>query len=357
MKINIKKISPFYIVYFTIVAVFLIVLISLLGVFRGYLEDYENAQPIHVVERIMKEYFSDNSLEKVIDEFAAEITDEAKKAELSSYLQSIYTGDFTYNSTSVGEGDLKYSVSCNGKRVATFSLKESGETSKNGFTIYTLDKITLKMPRVYKYTIEAPSDYVIKIDGKIIGSDNCVESGIPTASSKHMYGDLSGITYNRYEVKSYNSEPEFSAVTPRGNAAEISYDNATGKHTVAICYDHEMSDTLKNYVTEAIEKFAIYMQNDSWFGAISKYYDPTSDLYTSIQTADTWCVIDHDSWSFEDHNISEYYEYSDDVISCRISMTHLLHVSYMEDYKDYIDMTVYLRKVDGNFLIYDTLKH
>ena len=38
-------------------------------------------------------------------------------------------------------------------------------------------------------------------------------------------------------------------------------------------------------------------------------------------------------------------------------MTHLLHNPGKQDYVDYIDMTIYLHKVDGQYLIFDSLAH
>lgn len=61
-------------------------------------------------------------------------------------------------------------------------------------------------------------------------------------------------------------------------------------------------------------------------------------------------VIDHNGYRFDDVFVGEFYGYSDDVFSCRVSFTHVLTAGAQE-YKDYFDSTIFFRRVDGTFKI------
>lgn len=106
----------------------------------------------------------------------------------------------------------------------------------------------------------------------------------------------------------------------------------------------------KDYVLKAAEEYSKYMENDSWWGGISQYFDPSSEIYESARTSLTMFVIDHNGYRFDDVFVGEFYGYSDDVFSCRVSFTHVLTAGAQE-YKDYFDSTIFFRRVDGTFKI------
>jgi hypothetical protein len=95
------------------------------------------------------------------------------------------------------------------------------------------------------------------------------------------------------------------------------------------------------------------MGNDEKWANVKEYFDPSSKLYNSIRTSETSFVIDHSGYRFENESASEFYAYDENTFSCRVSFTQVLTKKGKPDYKDNIDMTVYLRKVGDKFLIYD----
>jgi len=99
------------------------------------------------------------------------------------------------------------------------------------------------------------------------------------------------------------------------------------------------------------------MQMDGARADFIDYYDTDSDLWKNIISTENYFVLDHNSYSFKDQKATEFYRYNDDVFSCRVSMTHLLHRWAREDYVDYIDMTLFLRNVNGKYLIFDSFAH
>lgn len=346
------KLSIFSIVIISFVAVFLTILLCLCIWLRDVLAEYESVQPSHIAEEIMKEYFSSPSLERVISEYGN--VSEQDYSKLSAYFSEIYKDGFIFSTASTDdENSAKYNVSCNSKKVASFVLVKTGDKTKHGFESYKLNTIDLKIPHSYSYFLELPDGYSLVYDDKIV-SATLLETGIKTESSNHMYGNIQGITLSKYKIVSFKADPEITVKTPRGSLSESTYDKETQTFRYDVCYDEVIDDNLASYIMGAVEKYAIYLQDDAVFTSVAPYLDPESVLYENVRLVDTWCVVTHDSWAFDDETLTEYCTYGNgEVISCRVSLTHILKMAYHDDYKDYIDLTLYLRKVGDNYLIYD----
>jgi len=80
-------------------------------------------------------------------------------------------------------------------------------------------------------------------------------------------------------------------------------------------------------------------------------------LYVNLRTSETYFVIDHSSYAFEDVKTSEFYAYDENTFSCRVSFTHVLKRYGSKDYRDYIDMTLYLHRIGDTYRIYDRYNH
>ena len=168
-----------------------------------------------------------------------------------------------------------------------------------------------------------------------------------------MPDGVRGVYYSKYVIEGLITDPSILVKASDGKQTELRYDETDEVWKAEYLPDVSLVDELGAYVTEAAEKYAVYTQGDCGFGAIKGYYDPNSPLYTNIRTLENMFVIDHSSWSFENEKISEFYRYDDSTVSCRVSFVHILHKPGAEDFRDYIDMTLYLKDVNGKYLIYD----
>lgn len=351
-----KKFPLFYKIYFSVIAIFLVLLAVAVSVVRGYLADYEASLPEHEASRVFERYFESRDYSSLLSQSTYKLSKYETYQNLLEHLKATTDGEqLSYSRVSSGSTDAyKYVVKTGDKRLCTFTLAPSEEKSKKGFTLYSLDSLDLSgIENKKSVKVLVPEDTVLYINGVPVGDDCITGRDIPTKSCEHMPEGVRGVYLSEYVIEGLIAEPSIIVKASDGKQTDLRYDDTDKVWRAEYLPDASLVDELGAYVTEAAEKYAVYTQGDCGFGSIKGYYDPTSPLYTNIRTLENMFVIDHSSWSFEDEKISEFYRYDEGTVSCRVSFVHILHKPGTDDYRDYIDMTLYLRNVNGKYLIYD----
>ena len=354
----IKRIPKFYIILLAIVIV--VVVLTQVGTWytTGVLKEYEDSQYKYAAEQ----YFSDNFTTPTGDSlstlFKSQFSDFESEQTLSSYFDTLIDGkEFKLQRSSSGMSENeKYVVSLNNLKFAEFFVVKSEEKTKHGFDTYEIADAVLNDKILNTYSIEIPVEYSLQVNGKAVNGDFALGDRIETESFSFMPEGVDGIVYTTYMFKNMCGAPDFSVVAADGTEANIvKIDD--GKFKAGIVNDKKLEKEFSNYIIEATKAYACYMQKDATFSKVRGYLDPASDFYKYVNGTPTWPVITHNSYGFENASVGEFYAYSDDVFSCRITITHILKYSGLEDYKDSIDITWYLRKVNDKFLIYDSFTH
>lgn len=348
--------SLFWMIYRIVLVVFAVILIAASVYVIRLLKDYEASQPKYAAEAVYEKYFKNFDASAYIDICKSSSVFENKDA-LVSYLNDTVKGqEIKYMKVSSSDKDvIKYIVKAGDTKFASFTLSADTEKSEK-FTQYTASDFELFTSSKTKITVEAPENYKIFINGTELGEEYIKERDIKSESCDHMPEGVRGIYYTKYAVSGLISEPEVTAKTADGTAAEVVANNGT--YRVQVQNDAVLQEQQKDRILEACKKYAVYMQYDSTvavmgFGQIKGYFDPSSELYEDIRTVENMFVIEYSSYEFADEKTSEFVRFDDNTFSCRVSFTHILHRRGAEDYKDYLDLTLYLRNVNGEYLIYD----
>lgn len=354
-----RRVPIFYIVYFVLLLLFLLALCGALRMVRVFLADYESAQPQYEAERIFETYYANGDFDALIEEADITLSEFETKSHLKRYLEE-YLADktITYTSITTGLDDrIRYIVKADDVKFSSFTLTKSGESTEKGFALYTLDSMELYTSGQHSFTITVPGGYAVYVNDLPLDESRLIGEREPHISCEHMPDGVSGIEFVTYRVESLYYAPERVQVFSNdGRACELCY---LGDDTavVDILYSDSLKEAYFEYVVLAAQAIAAYMQNDGRFSAAAVYLDPESELYTNLRTSETYFVIDHASYSFEDIHTSEFIAYDDNTFSCRVSFTHVLKRYGSQDYRDYIDMTLYFRRVGDTFLIYDRYNH
>lgn len=356
-------------IFYAILVLFIVLAVVAIefaiGKVTDYLADYESAQPKYVAEDIFNKYYKNYDFDSLVTLSGVKIPEFESKESLVKYLHSLYDGcEMTYHSgvseDKKSESDivtLTYEVEFGSSAVSSFSLKSGDNKSTYGFEIFEPDQFTLKVSAEKSVRVTVPSQYTVFINGKQVDKKYIIESDIQTESCKHMPEGVSGLTYCTYQVGELFFDPEIKVLTPDGKESALTFDKEKGTYEADVIYSDSLKEQYSEYVLTAIKKYAAFMGNDEKWGNIKIYFDPSSKLYKSIGTSETSFVIDHSGYYFTDENTSEFYAYDENTFSCRVSFTHVLTKRGKADYKDKIDMTIYLRKVGDKFLIYDRYDH
>lgn len=355
-----KKLSKFAVIMIICWAAALAALAVCMLILRSYLADYESVQPKYAAEKVFSEYFSPVDYEALLEYADESLTKFNKKEALVAYLSTLTDGkELSYHNVSTGvDADaakyiVKYSEDGQDIKIASFTLRKSDEKSPKGFSVYKLSEAELFFPASVCVQILVQNGYTPYVSGKALDESYIVEADIPSDANAHLPEGVGGVFFSRYEVGGLVEVPEIEIKSPAGEAKNAFLDEESGCYEAVPDYDDALAEEYTEYVIKAAELYATYMQNDCSFGKISPYFESGTQLYNDIRTTTTAWVIDHDSYHFEDEEASEFYRYDENTFSCRIKLTHVLKRSRLEDYKDYVDITFYLRKSDGKYLIYD----
>lgn len=367
-----------------------IALVFVIQSVNDFLVEYESVQPSHLEAEVFEEYFKNIDYEELLAVAnrgnADDISRFETKENLINYLKSLYSEKtISYYSISTGasvektaeldvfnigqyfvdqfntKGDIKYIVKANEDKIAEFVLAHSTNSdmvSERGFEKYELKSIELFFFPHESVTVKLPTTSTLKINGVEVDESYLVE-GIREEhfTNLRLPEGVEGITYVAYSVDGLYEVPEIEVLDKYGNPTELVYNKDENYYFADVNYNETLSAEYSDYVINAIEKYAAYMQMDGSRYSFSPYFDTNSQLWKNIISTENYFVWEHEGYTFRNRKASEFYAYNDEMFSCRVTMTHLLHNTGKQDYVDYIDMTVYLHKVDGQYLIFDSLTH
>ncbi len=395
-KAVIGKGPLFWIVWLVIVIVVMIVWAFVLRSVSGLLAEYEDSQPKYVAERVFNDYFKSCDYEYLVrNSEDTKITQFETVDSAVSYARSLFgsdDGEWTFTQGSSDDPDvLNYSVAKGNVRIGSFTLVKSGkESAKLKLPIYTLGKTEIKLSPKYGANVYAPINAVVKINGTVLGEE--FRYGDPVVLKEDVYfpeGDESARTMQNYFVSGLYLEPEVTVTSGDGSVTyKLEYDPQTvvwradsdyvnrlvadynfrieeAKRLEAERIERESQEIRANigeYVVDATKIYARWMQADATKAQRNKYFDTSSAFFKSLDKLISQSfIMDHNGYRFEDV-VDENYRYVEDdhtAVSAHVSFTQVLtdcvdkYGDKTPEWKNEIDVTVYLHLVDGKWLIYD----
>ena len=348
-----KKFPVFYKIYFVFIA--LVVAGAAFGALwlHGYLQSYEDAQAYHVANAIFDEYYSSKDFNKI-----AEVTHDKDSFEghdvVAKYFRNQYgDSEITYSSVSSGEeGILKYIVKAGDVKISSFTLKKTGEITEDGFDVYAKNTFELYYTPKESITVLVPEFSDVYLNDKVLDSSYVVEKDIIPEDYNRAPDGVEVVKYTKYTVDGLLQQPTLKVMSA-DIENEVVLNPETNEYEAALPNNVSLETEHEAFVIEAVKEYAKYMENDSTWGRVRPYFDPYTNLYESIRTVAQYYVHDHSSYRFDEEIAEEFYAYDDNTFSCRVKVLQVLENWGMEDYKDNIEMVVYLRRVGNRFLIFD----
>ncbi len=354
-----KRIPIFYAVYFICIILAVIAVHIGIGIAQTYLADYESARPQYEAERIFEKYYASGDFSELVSKCDVPLSPYETKDALCRYLSSFTEGkSVSFSAITTGlDTSIRYIVKADGIKFSSFTLNESERKTEKGFTLYEVTDFELYCSPVESVSVTVPRGYTVLVNG--VELDDSLLTGTETKdkSCDFMPAGVEGIVYVEYRADGLYLPPDnVSVKAPDGRECPLtSLDN--GALHADVLYSESLAAEHREYVIEAAKAISMYMQNDAMFRTPAVYLDPQSELYGNLRTSETYFVIKHNSYDFENVRVSEFYEYDENTFSCRIAFTHVLKRTAAEDYRDYIDITYFLRRVDDKFLIYNRYNH
>ena len=339
-----KKLPVFYKIYFTVLALLLVAAGAGLFWLRGFLADYEAAQPKHAADAIYAQYYASGDFAELAKKCAGDDPFLSPDA-LATYLTEACAGkELSWSSGTATDGQPTYVVKAGDVKISSFTLRQKEEPGAR-FARYEADTFTC-FYQTDTAAVVAPAGYTVSVNGIDLSKKYITEKDLPGEGDHLLPEGVAGVKYNRYEVTILSGAPIVTtASSPEGVPAPIAYDETEQVWKASPLFDDSLEAEHAAFTIEAVEAYARYMSADASFGAISGYFDPDSALYEDVRDTITYFVIDHDSVDFENAAASEFYGYSDDVFSCHVTLTQVL-TQGTNQFRDYFDYTLFFRYTD-----------
>lgn len=344
-----KKKTYFYKIYFSVIALFLVILCAGLFVLHDLLLNYEKAQPQFAVMSVVDEYIKKGDIYSMKEKFGLEFSEYESKESVDDYIKSITEGkELTASTTSMmPEGcDEAFCVKAGDDRLMNLYLKKSDEKGKYGLSGYKVvgGEFT---KNIYKSAeISMFSDTSVFVNGQPLNQDYIKNSNMPSVSEDYFLNN-----------PVYPQKAKIEKLV--SGDIKVTYENAQGLFDASCENDVytvsqyvENSKDLSDFAIKAVENYAAYMQNDVPFGTVARYFLPGTDFYKNLSTSLVLFAWDHDGYVFEDVKTSDIHKYSDDLYSCRVTFTQKLLLGKRE-YKDNVDKIAYITYKNGAYKVVD----
>ena len=345
-----KTIPVFYIIYFSLVIIFLIALFFALKAVKIKLAEYEDSRPYHVADAVMEDYFKPGDAEKLMRAagYAENVYEDRSVAE--GVVEGFLEGDPQYYEVVSSSDEKKYAVSSGELKFANFTIVPSGERDAADYDIWRLDSIELLIAGGESVRITAPGDAKVLVNGREMALSDAVET-VTLERDGHLPEEIAPEMRVVYEVSGLIEKPEITAVDRYG-VPITGITEKDNSYTVPKTYA-EITDEVRDLALAAGEQLAAYMQLDAGFYSIGQYVDPSSTLYTNLLTSDVKWADPHNGYSIENPSVSEYTVYSDSLYSVRVKFLHVLY-NWGGNFENEFDTTFYYRWNGEKWLIYDS---
>lgn len=351
-----KKFPVFYKIYFAVLALLLIA--GGVGLFwlRGFLADYEAAQPKHAADAIYAQYYASGDFAALAKKCAGDDPFLSPDA-LAAYLTEACAGkELSWSSGTATDGQPTYVVKAGDVKISSFTLRQKEEPGAR-FAQYEADTFAC-FYQTDTVAVVAPAGYTVSVNGIDLSETYVTEKDLPGEGDHLLPEGVAGVKYNRYEVTTLSGAPIVTtASSPEGVPAPIAYDETAQVWKASPLFDDSLAADHADFAIETAEIYALYLSNDLPFRSIANYLDLDSELYEDVRDTITYFVIDHDNADFENEVATEFYGYSDDVFSCRVTLTQVL-TQGTNQFRDYFDSTLFFRRNDtGRWVLFGMINH
>lgn len=311
----------FYTFYFMFILLFFVALFFGLRFLQGWLANFEAAQPTVKAQAVFDQIFTDPDWNQLYD--AAGIsgtTFEGKEAYVSYIENKVGDSQLNYLETSAGlSGDRKYIVRLGDEKVASFTLASAATETITDIPDWKLSAVELFYECNESYLIQKMDGHTAYINGVAL-DDNYTIQIATTVAEKYLPAGTTGVNLCTQQITGLMTMPTVTVKDENGTEMEVVYDETT-RTFVEQTSANTITEEQQTVALEAVKAYSRFMIAEGDRGDIAKYFDASSDTYTSIVKSETAWMQDHNGYRFANETVSDYCRYSDDLFSVRVSMS------------------------------------
>ena len=337
----------FYLLFFLYILLFYLAVFLGMTMLRGWLVDYEAAQPTRKCQEVFSTLFDARNWDALYD--AVGIQDETREAFVSYMEETVGDRELTCMATSAGlSDDRKYNVRLGNTTIASFTLtdKNNAQTAA-ALPDWQLADVTFFFTAKETYFVEKPAGAIAYVNGIALDDSHTIRIRTTKAEAYLPEGTAAPGTQVQ-QTPGHIAKPDVTVMDTSGTQLPLTYDEQTHTFTVqteAAVISEEEKETALN----AVKTYALYMIEKAGADDVAQYFEKGTDTYTAIIRTDRSSVQDAQSRKFVDETVTDYCRYSDGLFSVRVSMTLNLYRSGGSVKESAIAQSLFFRKQEGKW--------
>lgn len=343
----------FYTCYFSFIFVFFAITFGGLLWLKGWLTDFEAAQPSTAADAFFQMYFADPNWGLIYDNAANKNAVGDRSAFISYMEDKVGDSQLTYQETSAGLSDSKkFFIKLDNERVASFTMEGKSEYITD-IPDWRLGSIELIVKHDNTYYIRMQEGHIAYLNGEKL-DDSYTIMKATTAAQDFLPEGTPGVRMWIQQVDNQIGKPNVKITDEKGQEMEVEYDaeTKTFQETTAAS---DIVEEQKAAIVEAATVYGEYMISQASRAELAKHFDSSSTNYAAIRDQEKIVQKNfYQSHSFGDPVITDFTMYSDEIFSAHIAIK--LNVTRTDGtVKEFpIDTTMFLAKQStGKWLVYD----
>jgi len=333
------------------------VLLCLMIPLRTLLQQYETSQPIHAAQTVYNTLFADPDWELLYNMAGCKGTTFEGRSEFVEHMQAkVGSGELTMTEVAAGlDAGKRYSIRLEGEEVAAFNLVpvDDGEST---FSSWTLSTVEVFATGTESITVITTPDYVVYVNNVPL-DESYTTLSVYTRAEQYIANYLDGYQYIQQEVTGLWAQPEVAVMDESCNLIPLTQDPVTGIYSIEIPDTEAITDEATAIAIAAAKAEAEFSIRAISMSTLRQHFDPNSPAYEQIRDSEP-LVKSYTGYSFDEDAtvIGEYFRYSEDVFSLRVSIT--MSVTTKKTTESYVFDSTYLFTANssGTFVVKERLE-
>ena len=335
--------SRFYRIYFVVVAVVLVAIVIFLIWLNGAVADYEVAQPVHAAEEVAA-LFEEGDWDRIydLDTSAKDISGGDKALYVQQLTEVTDDGDIAWGPAfSSNPDEMKYTVTLDDDKLATFTLVPSGQTTAHGNRLWKLGSITTHVAvegteaagdlTVAPYRVKAPEGYTVIVNGRELTAADALSTGEAIFQADFLPEGVTAPTMTEYAFFSEEGEPVLSAKDASGKEAAVEPDG-DNRWICNLKEDEDFKSQFSDAIIALAERVAKYTVKDLSRNGVMKDVAGESPAETILKKFSNDWAPPHKTATVSDAKVTDFHVLSDDCFTCHVEFTFTLRTRRGNDY-------------------------
>ena len=335
--------SRFYRIYFVVVAVALVAIVIGLVWLNGAVADYEVAQPVHAAEEVAA-LFEEGDWDRIydLDTSAKDISDGDRALYVERLTELTDDGDIAWSPAfSSNPDEVKYTVTLEDDKLATFTLVPSGQTTSHGNRLWKLGSITTHVAvegteaagdlSVAPYRVKAPEGYTVTVNGRELTAEDAIATGEAIFQADSLPEGVTAPTMTEYAFFSEEGEPVLSAKDASGKEATVEPDGDS-RWVCNLKEDEDFKNQFSSAIVALAERVAKYTVKDLSRNGIMKDVASESPAESILKKFSNDWAPPHKTATVTDAKVTDFHVLSDDCFTCHVEFTFTLRTRRGNDY-------------------------